>query len=53
MRRRYNDYRSRRRHRRTHTTPRRRSVMMRPSVQISVLLVVGLIIYIMLQNAGK
>jgi len=53
MRRRYNEYRTRRKHRRRSITPRRRSVMMRPSVQIAILLVTALIIYIMLQSAGK
>ena len=53
MRRRYNEYRARRRYRRSNTSPRHRSVMTRPSVQIAVLLVAALIIYIILQSAGK
>ncbi|MEP6894306.1 MAG: hypothetical protein ABI986_01740 [Chloroflexota bacterium] len=48
---RYKEY--RRRPRRNNTERRRRSVLMRPGVQISILLVAGLIIYIILQSAGK
>ena len=48
----YRRYRENRSRRRSNTEPRRRSVMMRPGVQIAVLLVVGLIIYIILQGGG-
>ncbi len=53
MYRRYRDRYKEYRHRRRNTEYRRRSVMMRPGVQIAILLVVGLIIYIILQSAGK
>ena len=50
----YRRYReNRRRPRRNNNEYRRRSVMMRPGVQITILLVVGLIIYIILQSGGK
>ena len=42
-----------RRPRRRNTENRRRSVLMRPGVQITIVLVVGLIIYIILQSAGN
>ena len=49
----YRRYRENRRHpRRNNPEYRRRSVMMRPGVQIAILLVVGLIIYIILQSSG-
>ena len=49
MRRRYRDYRQRRRR----TTERRpRSVLKRPGVQISILLIVALVIYLILQSGG-
>jgi hypothetical protein len=53
MYRRYRDRYREYRHRRRTTQPRRRSVLMRPSVQITILLAAGLIIYIILQSAGK
>ena len=46
-------YRENRRRRRSNTEPRRRSVLMRPGVQVTVLLVVGLIIYILLQSGAR
>jgi len=50
----YRRYReNRRRPRRNNTESRRRSIMMRPGVQVTVLLVVGLVIYIILQSGGK
>ena len=50
----YRRYReNRRRPRRNNTENRRRWVMMRPGVQITVLLVVGLIIYVILQSGAK
>jgi len=51
MYRRYREY--RRRPRRHNTENRRRSVMMRPGVQIAILFVAGLIIYIILQSGGR
>ena len=49
MYRRYRDYRQRRRR----TTERRpRSVLKRPGVQISILLIVALVIYLILQSGG-
>jgi len=51
MYRRYREY--RRRPRRRNAEYRRRSVMMRPGVQIAILLVAALIIYIILQSGGK
>lgn len=49
MYRRYRDYRRRRRR----TTERRsRSVLKRPGVQISILLIVALVIYLILQSGG-
>ena len=49
MHRRYRDYRQRRRR----TTERRpRSVLKRPGVQISILLIVALVIYLILQSGG-
>jgi len=43
-----------RRHYRRHNTERRpRSVMMRPSVQITIVIVAVLVIYIILQSGGK
>lgn len=50
MSKRYRDYRQRRR-RNTERQPR--SIMKRPSVQISVLLIVGLVIYLLLQSGGR
>ena len=50
MYRRYREYRQRRRRRTTDRRPR--SLLKRPGVQISILLIVGLIIYLILQNAG-
>jgi uncharacterized membrane protein YccC len=44
---------NRRHYRRRNTERRPRSALMRPGVQITVLLVVGLIIYIILQSGGK
>jgi hypothetical protein len=46
-------YRENRRRRRSNTEPRRRSVLMRPGVQVTVLLVVGLVIYILLQSGAR
>jgi uncharacterized membrane protein YccC len=43
----------RRRPRRNNTEHRRRSALMRPGVQIAILIVVGLIIYIILQSGGQ
>ncbi|MBK9924339.1 MAG: hypothetical protein IPP66_03525 [Anaerolineales bacterium] len=42
-----------RRRRRDPDSTRRRSVFMRPSVQITIVLVAALIIYVILQSAGK
>lgn len=39
--------------RRRDTGYRRRSVMMRPSVQITILLVAALVVFIILQSAGR
>jgi len=50
MSRRYNDYPPRRRRR---TEYRRRSVFMKPSVQIMILVIVGFVVYIILQAGGK
>jgi hypothetical protein len=52
MYRRYRDYRQRRRRRNTDTARRPRSVLKRPGVQISILLIVALIIYLILQSGG-
>lgn len=41
------------RRRKRDTGYRRRSVMMRPSVQITILLVAALIVFIILQSAGR
>ena len=49
MYRRYRDYRQRRRR---NTDRRPRSVLKRPGVQISILIIVALIIYIILQSSG-
>jgi len=49
----YRRYRERRQYRRHNRERRPRSVMMRPGVQIAVLIVVGLIIYIILQSSGR
>ena len=47
-------YRNReRRRRRNPTEHRRRSVFMRPSVQITILLVTALVIYIILQSSAR
>jgi len=47
-------YKSTQRRRRRNTDYRRRSsVLMRPSVQIAILLVTALIVYIILQSAGR
>lgn len=47
-------YRNReRRRRRTTTENRRRSVFMRPSVQITILLITALVIYLILQNSAR
>lgn len=48
----YRRYRERRR-RRNRTEYRRRTVLTRPSVQITILLVTALIIFILLQSAGR
>lgn len=50
MNRRYRDYPQRRRR---NTERRPRSIMKRPSVQIAVLLIVGLVIYLLLQTGGR
>lgn len=42
-----------RRRRRNPDTYRRRSVLMRPSVQITILIVTALLIYIILQSGGR
>ncbi len=44
---------NRRNYRRHNTERRPRSVMMRPGVQITILIVVALIIFIILQSGGK
>jgi hypothetical protein len=44
---------NRRRPRRNNNEQRRRSVMMRPGVQITILIFAALIIYIILQSGGK
>ena len=49
MHRRYRDYRQRRRR---NTDRRPRSVLKRPGVQISILLIVALVIYLILQSGG-
>jgi hypothetical protein len=49
MYRRYRDYRQRRRR---NTNRRPRSVLKRPGVQISILLIVALVIYLILQSGG-
>ena len=46
-------YREYRRRPRRNTEYRRRSALMRPSVQITILIVAALIIYIILQSGGK
>lgn len=47
-------YRNRERRRRNPTEyRRRRSVFMRPSVQITILLVTALVIYLILQNSAR
>ena len=47
-------YRNRERRRRRNSTEyRRRSVFMRPSVQITILLVTALVIYLILQNSAR
>lgn len=51
MYRRYREYRQRR-HRRN-TEYRRRSIWLRPSVQITIVLVAALVIYIILQSSAK
>jgi len=48
----YRRYRERRQYRRRNREYRPRSIMMRPGVQLAVLIVVALIIYIILQNGG-
>lgn len=48
----YKRYRDNRPRRRRNREYRPRSVMMRPGVQISILVIVGLIIYIILQSGG-
>jgi len=48
----YKRYRERRRHR-SRTEPRRRTGLMRPSVQITILLVAALVIFIILQSGGR
>jgi cell division septal protein FtsQ len=48
----YRRYRERRR-RRNRTEYRRRSVLTRPAVQITILLVTALIIFIILQSAAR
>jgi hypothetical protein len=49
MYRRYRDYRQRRRR---NTNRRSRALLKRPSVQISILIIVALIIYLILQSGG-
>ena len=44
---------NRRHYRRNNAERRPRSVMMRPGVQITILIVVALIIFIILQSGGK
>jgi len=39
--------------RRRKTSTRRRSVFMRPSVQIAILLVAALIVFVLLQSGGR
>jgi len=54
MYRRYRDrYREYRRRPRRNTEYRRRSPLMRPGVQITILIVAALVIYIILQSGGK
>lgn len=48
----YRRYRERRRHR-NRTEYRRRSVLTRPAVQITILLVTALIIFIILQSGAR
>lgn len=48
----YRRYRERRR-RRNHTEYRRRTVFMRPSVQITIVLIAALIVFIILQSGGR
>lgn len=50
MRRRYNEYRTRRRRNRDYKP---RSTMMRPGVQLAVLAIVALIVYVILQSGGR
>lgn len=42
-----------RRRRRVHSEYRRRSALMRPSVQIGILAVTALIVFLLLQSAGR
>ena len=49
----YRKYRERPRRRRRPTGERRRSVLTRPSVQITILLITALIIFIILQSGGR
>jgi len=49
----YRRYREYRRRPRRNTNYRQRSVLTRPSVQITILIVVALIIFIILQSGGK
>jgi hypothetical protein len=46
-------YSPRRRRRRDPDNTRRRTVFMKPSVQIAIVLVAALIVYIILQSAGR
>jgi len=48
----YRRYKEHRR-RRTNTEYRRRTVFMRPSVQITILLVAALVVFIILQSGGR
>lgn len=48
----YRRYRERRQSRRRNREYRPRSALMRPGVQIAILIIVALIVYIILQNGG-
>jgi uncharacterized membrane protein YccC len=48
----YRRYRETRQRRRRNREYRPRSILMRPGVQIAILVIVGLIIYIILQSGG-
>ncbi len=49
----YRRYKERRYRRRSNPEYRRRSVFMRPSVQITILLVAALVVFILLQSGGR